>query len=311
MTSTYTFDGLGATNTLTITAGGDSETFDQSVALVAAYAKLLSFYDADSLLSSINQQAGQAPVTIPVRPVFNLIARAVAWSKRGLGYNALIGPLVTLWRIGFDDASVPSSDRIKATLALTDPTKVTLDSDKQTVFLQEPGMALDLGGIAKGFILDQLAALWTKHGVTGGRIDLAGNQVLVGQSPTGVPLWQVGIPDPRGAKNPPIATLTTTPKALVTTGIYFRHFDRHGHVYHHLLDPQTGSPVESDMASITVVADSAETADVLSSIGFYAGLPAGLTLMESEGAEAVFITKDTRISQTSGLRETLMPEMGH
>lgn len=311
MTSTFEFDGLGAKNTLTIHAGGGPDTFDQSVAMVSAYAKLLSFYDPDSLLTTINQQAGIAPVHIPVRPVFNLIARAVAWSKRGLGYNALIGPLVALWRIGFDDASVPSSDRIKAALALTDPDKVVLDSEAQTVFLSVPGMSLDLGGIAKGFILDELTKLWQRQGVLGGRIDLAGNQVLVGQSESGVPLWQIGIVDPRAPQNPPIATLTTTPKALVTTGIYFRHFDSRGHVYHHLLDPQTGSPVDSAMASITVVADSAEKADVLSSIGFYAGLPEGLHLIETEGAEAVFITKDTRISQTSGLRETLMPEMGH
>ncbi|MFD1440331.1 FAD:protein FMN transferase [Lacticaseibacillus hegangensis] len=311
MTSTFQFDGLGAKNTLTIYSGGEPGTFDRSVALVSAYAKLLSFYDSSSLLAQINQQAGLSPVQIPVRPVFNLIARAVAWSKRGLGYNALIGPLVGLWRIGFDDASVPSSDQIKAKLALTDPDQVILDSEAQTVFLSQPGMALDLGGIAKGFILDELAHLWARRGVTGGRIDLAGNQVLIGNSEGGVPLWQVGLPDPRDPKNPPIATLTTAPKALVTTGIYFRHFDRRGHIYHHLLDPQTGSPVESDMASITVVADSAEKADVLSSIGFYAGLPEGLTLMENEGAEAVFITKDTRISQTGGLRETLMPEMGH
>lgn len=311
MTSTFQFDGLGAKNTLTIYSGGEPGTFDKSVALVAAYAKLLSFYDSTSLLAQVNQQAGVAPVQIPVRPVFNLIARAVAWSKRGLGYNALIGPLVALWRIGFDDASVPSSDQIKAKLALTDPDQVILDPEAQTVFLSQPGMALDLGGIAKGFILDELTHLWARRGVTGGRIDLAGNQVLIGNSESGVPLWQIGLPDPRDPKNPPIATLTTTPKALVTTGIYFRHFDRRGHIYHHLLDPHTGSPVESDMASITVVADSAEKADVLSSIGFYAGLPEGLTLMENEDAEAVFITKDTRISQTGGLRETLMPEMGH
>lgn len=311
MTTSIEFDGLGAKNTLTIYEGGETGTFDKSIALVSAYAKLLSFYDEHSLLTQINQQAGIAPVHIPVRPIFNLIARAVAWSKRGLGYNALIGPLVGLWHIGFDDASVPSSDRIKERLALTDPDKVILDSEAQTVFLSEPGMSLDLGGIAKGFIIDEMGKLWEQRGVTGGLIDLAGNQLLFGNSEQGVPLWQVPITDPREPGNPPIATLTTSPKAVVTTGIYFRHFDRRGHVYHHLLDPQTGSPVDSDMASITVVADSAEKADVLSSVGFYAGIPAGFDVIEDEAAEAIFITKATQITQTSGLRETLMPTMGH
>ncbi|WP_179394631.1 FAD:protein FMN transferase [Lacticaseibacillus absianus] len=311
MTHTMTFTGLGAQNTLTIYAGGTAGTFDKSIALVAAYERLLSFYDPDSLISAINANAGLKPVEIPVRSIFNLIARAVAWSKRGLGYNALIGPLVDLWRIGFDDASVPSSDQIQARLALTDPEQVQLDPDAQTVMLAQPGMALDLGGIAKGFIIDEMVRLWTKRGVTGGRIDLAGNVRLFGNSEAGVPLWQVPITDPRGPENLPIATLTTRPCAVVSTGIYFRHFDRNGHVYHHLLDPQTGAPVDSAMASITVVADSAEEADVLSSIGFYAGIPAGYDAVTDAGAEAVFITRDTQLYKTAGLRETLMPTMGH
>ncbi|WP_125702708.1 FAD:protein FMN transferase [Lacticaseibacillus daqingensis] len=311
MTTTMTFTGLGATNTLTIYAGGTTGTFDKSIALVSAYGRLLSFYDPDSLISEINQNAGIKPVHIPVRPIFNLIARAVAWSKRGLGYNALLGPLVALWRIGFDDASVPSSDQIKARLALTDPDLVTLDSDAQTVYLQRPEMALDLGGIAKGFIIDEMVRLWQKRGVTGGRIDLAGNVRLFGNNEDGLPLWQFPITDPRDPANPPIATLTTPPRAVMTTGIYFRHFDKNGHVYHHLLDPTTGAPVESDMASITVICDSAEEADVLSSIGFYAGIPAGYDAVEDAGAEAVFITRDTQLYKTAGLRETLLPSMGH
>ncbi|WP_262315477.1 FAD:protein FMN transferase [Lacticaseibacillus parakribbianus] len=310
MTNSITFKALGATNTLTIYGGGQPDTLTKSTALVDAYAKLLSFYDDQSLVSAINQAAGQKPVHIPVRAVFNLIARAVAWSKRQLDYNALLGPEVALWRIGFDDASVPDEADKAAALALTDPELVYLDPEAQTVFLQKAGMALDLGGIAKGFIIDELARLWAQEGVTGGRIDLAGNCRLVGNSAAGVPLWQIPITDPREPNRPAIATLTTAPKAVVTTGIYFRHFDQDGHVYHHLIDPKTGAPVESSMASITVVADTAEQADVLSSIGFYAGLPKGYDEIEDNGAEALFITKDTQLYKTAGLRETLMPTMG-
>lgn len=95
----------------------------------------------------------------------------------------------------------------------------------------------------------------------------------------------------------------------MTTGIYERHSAINGKEYHHLLDPNTGYPVESDMASITVVADSGLIGDVLSSIGFYAGIPAGYDAVETEGEEAIFVTKDTRVYQTSGLRETLAVTM--
>ena len=135
MTTTTTFHGLGADNTLTVYADGANELLNQSVSMIQAYAHLLSLYDDESLLTMINAQAGKTPVHIPVRPVFNLIAQAVAWSKRGLVYNALIGPIVKLWRIGFADARVPSANEVNAALALTDPNLVELDSENQTVFL--------------------------------------------------------------------------------------------------------------------------------------------------------------------------------
>lgn len=311
MTDSLQFTALGGTNTLTVYGDYPTGLYDQSIALVAAYEKLLSFYDAHSLLGQINANAGVAPVKIPIRPVFNLIAEATAWSKRQLGFNAVIGPLVNLWRIGFADAHVPQPNEIEAALALTDPDQVILDAEAQTVLLAKKGMSLDLGGIAKGFILDELKVLWTKLGVTGGRIDLAGNTLLFGNSEAGYPLWQVPISDPRDDHKPALATLTTEPKAVVTTGIFYRQFAANGRVYHHLLDPVTGYPVESPMASITVIADSALSADVLSSIGFYAGVPAGYDLIEDEGADAVFITKETQVYKTSRLRETLVMTMGN
>ncbi|RXT18861.1 hypothetical protein BVJ53_13280 [Lacticaseibacillus chiayiensis] len=305
MTTTTTFHGLGADNTLTIYTGGADELLNQSISMIRAYAHLLSLYDEESLLVMINNQAGKAPVHIPIRPVFNLIAQAIAWSKRGLGYNALIGPIVKLWRIGFADARIPSASEVSAALALTDPNLVELDSENQTVFLPKEGMALDLGGIAKGFIVDQVYDLWDKTGVEGGLIDLGGNQRLVGKAASGIPLWQWPIADPRYPEKHSIATLTTEPKAVVTTGVFERYSKIAGKEYHHLIDPNRGYPVESNMASITVVADNGLLGDVLSSIGFYAGIPAGYDAIEAEGQEAIFVTKETRVYQTSGLRETL------
>jgi len=82
MTTTTTFRGLGADNTLTIYTDGANELLNQSVSMIRAYAHLLSLYDEESLLVMINNQAGKTPVHIPVRPVFNLIAQAIACSKR-------------------------------------------------------------------------------------------------------------------------------------------------------------------------------------------------------------------------------------
>lgn len=305
MTDSLKFTALGATNQLTVIGPYPTGLFDRSIALVTAYSKLLSLYDDTSLLNQINHNAGIAPVKIRLQPVFSLIAQAVAWSQRQLGFNALLGPVVKLWHIGFADAKVPNGAQLADALALTDPTQVVIDAPAQTVYLTQPGMMLDLGGVAKGFMLDELAALWREMAVTGGVIDLAGNTMLVGNSEAGRPLWQVPIADPRQNHRPPLATLTTQPHAIVSSGIYRRRFSSNGRWYHHLLDPRSGEPVESNLASITVIAESALQADVLSSIGFYAGVSAGVAYIEKQHAQAIFITKDGQLKQTRGLHDSV------
>ncbi len=129
-----------------------------------------------------------------------------------------------------------------------------------------------------------------KTGVEGGLIDLGGNQRLVGKAASGIPCGS-GQSRSRHPGQRSIATLTTEPKAVVTTGIFERHSEIAGKEYHHLIDPNTGYPVESNMASITVIADNGLIGDVLSSVGFYAGVPAGYDAIEAEGQEAILSPK--------------------
>ncbi|KRK70874.1 FAD:protein FMN transferase [Lacticaseibacillus nasuensis] len=303
MTDSLHFTALGGDNVLTVTSDYPTGLYDQSIALVSAYSHLLSFYDDQSLLSELNANAGESRVHIPVRPIFNLIATALDWSKRGLGFNVLMGPLTRLWREAQAKATAPSDAAIAAALALSDPNLVDLDSDSQTVLLTKPGMAMDLGAIAKGFILDQLTALWATHHATG-QIDLAGNMALIGNSPAGVPLWQVPVSDGHTVR----ATVASEPGAVMTSSIHTREFKANGTPYHHLLDPATGRPIQSTMASITVFTKTATLGDILSSIGFYAGVPAGYDVIDAadSASEAVFITQDTRVYPTSGLRERIV-----
>ena len=124
--------------------------------LIKRYEDLLTVNRAESQVMDINHAAGRHPVTVS-RPVFQLIQCAKAASMvRDSAFNLAIGPLVKLWRIGFHGHSVPDAAEIRARLALTRPQEVILDEATCSVFLQQPGMELDLGAIAKGYIADRV-----------------------------------------------------------------------------------------------------------------------------------------------------------
>lgn len=103
----------------------------------------------------VNDAAGIKPVAVS-DSTYQLTKLAIKTSQENFGFNALIGPLVKLWKIGFSGANVPPKEAIASQLSLIDPTQVELDDDKFTIFLKQAGMQLDLGAIAKGYIADRI-----------------------------------------------------------------------------------------------------------------------------------------------------------
>ena len=127
--------------------------------LIKRYEDLLTVNRAESQVMDINHAAGRHPVTVS-RPVFQLIQCAKAASMvRDSAFNLAIGPLVKLWRIGFHGHSVPDAAEIRARLALTRPQEVILDEATYSVFLQQPGMELDLGRLPKVISLTACAII--------------------------------------------------------------------------------------------------------------------------------------------------------
>ncbi|WP_186824877.1 FAD:protein FMN transferase, partial [Klebsiella pneumoniae] len=123
----------------------------------------------------INQAAGRHPVTVS-RPVYALIKCAKAASMvRDSAFNLAIGPLVKLWRIGFQGRSVPAAPDIAARLALTRPQDVILDDAASSVYLARTGMEIDLGAIAKGYIADRVRDYLQQQGINAALINLGGN----------------------------------------------------------------------------------------------------------------------------------------
>lgn len=294
---------LGTLINLTVATPAGEEELDAAYELIKNFEDKLTVNRDESEVMSINHLAGIKPVAVPT-DTYGLIKRAVLVSRQHLGFNVAIGPLVKLWKIGFKGANKPSDVDIKERLRIIDPERIKLDDEKQTVFLEEKGMEIDLGGIAKGYIADKIKALWLSMNVETGIIDLGGNVLLVGPSVHEDKMWNIGVQNPVEKRDVSLGVLHTTAKSIGTSGIYERKLVIDGHEYHHMFDSKTGYPIKNNLASVTIVSDKSIDGEIWSTVGFYQGIEKGLALIESQpGVEAIFVTKDLEYQTTSGLRD--------
>ncbi|MFC6253721.1 FAD:protein FMN transferase [Secundilactobacillus hailunensis] len=295
--------GLGTVITLSVNEPATTADLDAGNRLIKHYEDILTVNRPVSEVMSVNHAAGEKPVQVS-KITYQLIKRAVAVSKWQLGFNTAIGPLVKLWKIGFDGANLPADTEIKKRLQLIDPNDIHLDDDQQTVFLTKPGMEIDLGAIAKGYIADAIKDLWVSMGVKSGIIDLGGNILLVGDSARPNGLWRIGVQNPLKQRHTALGILTTPAKSIVTSGIYERYLVINGHNYHHMFDSKTGYPIQNDLESVTIVSDVSIDGDIWTTEAFYQDIDKGIPLIEKQpGLDAIFVTRDFKVAITSGLKD--------
>ncbi|MGT2744410.1 FAD:protein FMN transferase [Streptococcus phocae subsp. phocae] len=273
--------------------------------LLTLYKNRFSANDATSELMAINQAAGIKPIT--VHPdLFALISLGKKHSLADFSnLNIAIGPLVQTWRISFSDAKVPSQDVISKQLALTDPKQILLNKKQQSVYLRQEGMALDLGALAKGYIADQVMTYLIEDGIDSAVINLGGNVLTHGLNPKRTDgLFYIGIQKPNAERGKHLGILKTNNQSVVTSGIYERHLLVQGKNYHHLLDPHTGYPIKTDMASLTIVAPSATESDTWATRLF--GLDTKLVLFflnNHDDLDGIIVTRNHQVLVSDGLQK--------
>ncbi|MDR0663553.1 MAG: FAD:protein FMN transferase [Spirochaetaceae bacterium] len=246
-------------------------------------------------LGNINANAGIEPVA--VHPdVFEVIELAVLYAElSGGAFDPTVGPLVSLWGIGGDHPRLPSQEEIEAVLPLVNWRDIELDRERLTVFLKKPGMALDLGAIAKGYAADEAWRILKKNRIQRALIDLGGNILVYGEKRDGSP-WRVGIQDPLDSRGAYIGIVEIRDQTVVTSGVYERFFETGGTRYHHILSPDYGYPVRNGLLSVSIVTSRSVDADALSTSAFVLGYERGKALVESlEGVGAVFVFEDKSI----------------
>jgi thiamine biosynthesis lipoprotein len=294
---------LGTVINLSIAPTDPINVLEPTVRMIDEFEDHLTVNRQDSEVMEINHQAGKRAVRVS-ETTYRLIQQAVEVSKWQLGFNVAIGPLVKLWKIGFDGANKPSDRQIAERLALTDPRAIVLNDQEQSVFLEKEGMELDLGGIAKGFIADEIKDFWQKQHVSSGIIDLGGNVLLVGGSQHPDAKWNVGVQNPVKPRHVPLGVLHIDEKSVGTSGIYERKLVVDGQTYHHMFDSATGYPIANNLASVTIVSDRSIDGEIWSTICFYQGIDKAKVLLANHpGIEAIFITRDLQVEVTDGLMD--------
>ncbi len=260
------------------------------------YDRIFSSYPGgpDSYIRSLNTSAGIEPIVLhPEALALLRVAKDISLETNN-AFALGIDPLVSLWGIGTSTARLPSSEEIENALTLIDPRQIEISHE--TAFLKKKGMGVDLGGIAKGYIAEQIAEQLKEMDVTRALLDFGGNIVSIGKKEDGSP-WRVGIQDPRGGPRDIMGVYEiTADTAVVTSGDYERFFEEDGVRYHHVLDSATGYPSDSDLVSTTIISADAVLADALSTASLVLGSQMGAELQSIyPNIHIVFISKDLSV----------------
>lgn len=250
---------------------------------------MMTTWRTDSELSQVNASAGKAPVPVSDETRF-VIEESLRASQKSEGtFDITFETLHGLWKFDEDlDPHPPKPADITKRLKHVGYAHVKVDAAKRTVFLDDPETRISLGGIAKGYAVDQAARVIEKAGVTSFFVQAGGDLFARGKKPDGAE-WSSGIRDPRGPANKYFAVLPISDHAFSTAGDYERSYVVGNKRYHHIIDPRTGYPATA-CRSVTIWAKSALLADAIDDAVFILGPRKGMDLVESlEDVGAVIV----------------------
>lgn len=270
----------------------------------------LSDWRPDSELNRLCTRSDRAAPTSPVRvseDLWKVLAACHQWSERTDGaFDATVGPLTRLWRRAIRQSEPPDEEALAAALRSVDWRSVELDAAARSVRLTRRFTRLDLGGIAKGYALDEALRALARHGVDRALVD-GGGDVAAALAPPGAEGWRVFVPEadhPQGG-----VRLLLASGAAATSGDAARFLEFEGRRYSHIVDPRTGWGLTSRV-QVTVLAPSGLEADVLASAASVLGPEKGLRLLletpDAEGRLSAGSDAGDAVRETPGFRARLV-----
>lgn len=246
--------------------------------------------------------AGGKPVQVASETA-DIISLALGYCAESEGlFDITIGAASTLW--DFKLGIVPDAAELAEAVKHIDYRAVQLDGD--VVTLADPKAKLDLGGIAKGYIADDLCRMLQEAGCQRAVVNLGGNVKTIGSKSDAAP-WRVGVQDPNNENAAVVAAVDSRGSSVVTSGLYERQFTKDGTRYWHILDPKTGYPVKTDLVSATIMSDASIDGDGYTKPLFMMGCDKALAWINAKaGVEGLVVGSDGAITQSDGCHAELL-----
>ena len=233
----------------------------EAYALIDSFNTLFSDYDTSSELSRLNAAAGKGKVSISPS-LWNMISHSkMAYEKSEGAFDITIGPLSHLWRVARKEKRFPDSLSVNVKRKIVGFYHIRTDSMNREITLPVTGMKLDLGGIAKGYIAQQVIGFLKSRGITRALADAGGDIVMSG-APPGTKGWLIGVNMPETTDKLLPKKLLLKNMAVATSGDAYQYLEHHGIRYSHIVDPRTGYGISSQR-NVTVIANSGTDADWL------------------------------------------------
>jgi thiamine biosynthesis lipoprotein len=263
--------------------------------------QLMSSWIETSDVSRLSRSAGKEWIKVSSE-TFEVLQRSQKISELSEGaFDITIAPLTALWRKAREKGVPPSSEEIKKILDLVDYRNLLTQSGRK-VLLKKKGMAVDLGGIAKGYAVDRAFKILTSLGYKNLIVN-AGGDLRTGGFKNNEP-WSIGIQNSRSPEKI-MATISVSGTAIATSGDYEKFFFHQGKRYHHILNPKTGFPAEG-CQSVTILCRDGMTADGLATAVFVLGPGKGYALCQKiGGVECLIVDGEGKTTMTPGLKERI------
>ena len=272
-----------------------NDLMEHCVEMCAEYENTFSRTLETSELYAINHRT-QNTVTVS-DDIAELISVGLQYYTISNGkFDITIAPLSDLWDFKSENASVPEANAISEALKKVGADQISLSGN--TLTFSSSDVMIDLGALVKGFAADRLRSYLTENNVTSGLLNLGGNVLTIGNRPDGSS-WSIGIQKPFDDNEPIADVVKVTDKTVVSSGIYERYFKQDDIIYHHILDPDTGYPIQNDLWGVSIICDSSLTGDALSTTCMTLGYEKANELINSlEHTNAEFILTGCKIKKT-------------
>ena len=253
--------------------------------------RLMSHYKADSPLSHLNRDAATNSVKVDAE-LFDFIAEAIRYSRESDGaFDITVGPLMKAWGFFRGEGRMPSDAELATARRHVGAAHLVLDPAAKTIRFDEPGVELDLGGIAKGYAVDRAVRLLKARHVAAALVSAGGSTIYALGAPPGRTGWDVAIQDPIDSRKTAL-TVTMKDRALSVSGSSEKSFESGGVRYSHIMDPRSGFPVQG-VLSVAVLTTTGTAGDALDNAFFVLGQESSrVYLARLPGTEAFFFLPD-------------------